>query len=96
MMKLALLLPLMLAACATPQQIAAADDKACRSMGAQPGTDTYVRCRLVQQARHDQQSAQQAEALRRAGQALQSLDQQHTSTSCTTRQTLPGTWRTDC
>ena len=42
----------------TPEQIAAYQDAQCRSMGAVPGTDTYVQCRLSLM-----QMAQQEEAI---------------------------------
>jgi hypothetical protein len=91
----ALLLPLLLAACASPQQLSAADDDTCRSFGTAPGSEAYTHCRLVQQARRDQQNAQFGESLRRAGQALQ--DQPRSpSVSCTTHRTMPGTYQTNC
>jgi hypothetical protein len=48
-----LTIPLLLAGCATAEQRAAKDDATCKSYGAQPGTDAYVQCRMVQQARRD-------------------------------------------
>ena len=43
---LAIALLTTLSACASGQQIAATHDRECRALGAQPGTPTYVDCRL--------------------------------------------------
>lgn len=57
----------MLGGCASSEQIAAQQDRTCQSYGMLPGTPEYAACR-VQLAQ--MQQAQQAEAIRRFGQAL--------------------------
>ena len=53
---------LALAGCVSPQQMAAqqsaSDDAECRQIGARPGTDIYVQCRMFKQ----QQRTRKAEA----------------------------------
>ena len=44
-----LLASLLLPACQTPEEIAAADDAQCRSYGAKPDSDAYISCRVAQQ-----------------------------------------------
>ena len=44
-------LGLALAGCRTTEEVAAADDATCRGYGAQPGTDLYVQCRMMQDER---------------------------------------------
>lgn len=99
------LMAVVLGACASPQEIAAADDTTCQSFGAKPGTDVYVQCRMQQQAHRDAQQAQRdaarrdvGERLRRAGDAAQSLDRNSTSTTttCDTMRTGPSTSTIDC
>ena len=55
---------LLLAGCVSPQQMAAwqsaSDDTECRQMGARPGTDIYVQCRMFKQQQRAQK--EQAEA----------------------------------
>jgi hypothetical protein len=53
---------LALSACASPQQLAVVDDQACQSMGALPGSDAYLQCRLIQQQRHDRQRRERINA----------------------------------
>lgn len=57
-------LALMLAGCVSPQQQAArqevSDDAGCRQMGARPGTDIYVQCRMFKQQQRTQK--EQADA----------------------------------
>ena len=52
---------LFLAGCASREERAARytalDDKKCQGLGAKPGTDIYIQCRLVQQQRRDAQDA---------------------------------------
>jgi hypothetical protein len=43
-----LLLSLTLSACASHEQLAAADDALCRGYGATPGSDAYIQCRMQQ------------------------------------------------
>jgi len=38
---------LILAACVSPEEIAAQDDAKCRELGFVPGTDAYGQCRLM-------------------------------------------------
>lgn len=45
----------------TPQSLAQADDAACQSYGAVPGSDAYVNCRMQRD-----NTRQQGESLRRA------------------------------
>jgi hypothetical protein len=52
-----LLLCLGLAGCVTSQDIAASDDDACRSYGAEPGTQAYFQCRM---AKDQQRQANEA------------------------------------
>lgn len=61
-MKGAILLALLLAGCASRQEIAADDDATCQSYGAQPGSNAYVECRM----RRDNIRQQGAEARRAA------------------------------
>jgi hypothetical protein len=68
-----LTIPLLLAGCATAEQRAAKDDATCKSYGAQPGTDAYVQCRMVQQARRDAKP-DAGDAMMAAGRALQGID----------------------
>lgn len=53
-------LALGLAGCVSPQQQARTDDRDCQGMGARPGTDVYVQCRMFKQ----QQRAQEDTAFR--------------------------------
>jgi hypothetical protein len=64
-----LLLPLR-AACASAKERAAADDATCQGYGAKPGSDAYVQCRMVQDARRDQRRREIGDSLQQAGQAL--------------------------
>jgi hypothetical protein len=76
---------------------AAQDDSVCQSYGATPGSDAYVQCRMVQQARRDQVLRDGAEAGRRLNEQLQEhFRPQKSGTSCTSRHTGSGTVRTDC
>jgi len=61
------IIAVLLAGCASAEQIAAQQDRTCQSYGMLPGTPEYGACRM-QLA--DVQRAQQAEAIRRFGQAL--------------------------
>lgn len=45
-------LALCLAGCVSPQMQARNDDRECRSMGAKPGSDIYVHCRMMKQQQH--------------------------------------------
>lgn len=45
-MKWAVVLSLVLAGCASRQEIAADDDATCRSYGAAPGSQAYIQCRM--------------------------------------------------
>jgi hypothetical protein len=56
-----------LCGCASPAQIAAQDDQTCQSYGKFPGMPDYAACRAQLAETHQEQ---QAEALRRFGQAL--------------------------
>jgi hypothetical protein len=60
--------------CAASRTITQDDDAVCKSMGASPGTNAYVQCRLAQQARRDAAYHDVGDRLRRASAAAQSLD----------------------
>lgn len=51
-MKSAVLLALLLAGCASRQDLAQSDDAHCRSYGAQPGSPAYMQCRAQQDDIH--------------------------------------------
>ena len=86
---------LTLTACGTARvPLAANDDAVCREMGAQPGTDVYVQCRLQQQARRDA-APSLGQRLQRAGAAMQQSDAPR-SINCTTRPTIGGQTQTTC
>ncbi len=60
-----LILAVALVSCGPPrptvEQLAASDDAQCRSYGAQPGTDTYVQCRMsINQQRQQARTAMAA------------------------------------
>ena len=44
---LALLFCLALSACASPEQLAAADKEKCRGYGMKPGTEAFANCRMT-------------------------------------------------
>ena len=46
-------LALAVGGCAASRTITQDDDAVCKSIGASPGTNAYVQCRLAQQARRD-------------------------------------------
>lgn len=73
---------LTLSACASPQQIAAIDDQTCQSMGATPGSDAYLQCRLIQQQRHDEQRRAVARSLSDAAKQMRDPPPSQ-STHCT-------------
>lgn len=80
-----------------PQETAAAiDDQTCKDMGAQPGSDAFVQCRLQQQARRDQADAQRRQNMINAGRELQRAGTPSAPVSCESRRTGKDTWRTDC
>lgn len=56
-------LVLMLPGCVTPQKQAANDDAECHQMGARPGTDIFVQCRMFKQQQRSQQEQANSEAL---------------------------------
>jgi hypothetical protein len=63
--------------CASPaqraaqaEQRAAEDDTACQGYGAKPGTDAYVQCRIVQQARRDQAEQERTRAAQEASRSM--------------------------
>ena len=56
------------------------DDERCRAMGAQPGTDIYVQCRLAIQ----EQRIQGAAAMSRTFMMMQMLNQPAPTYNCTT------------
>jgi len=88
-----LLLPL-LAARASAKERAAADDATCLGYGAKPGSDAYVQCRMVQEARRDQRRREIGDSLQQAGQALRDQPQQR-SIDCRSS-TFGGTTTTHC
>jgi hypothetical protein len=91
-----LLLALALGGCAASRTITQDDDAVCKSMGAHPGTEVYVQCRLAQQARRDAAYQDVGNRLRRAGAAAQSLDQPiQQPMHCTSSPWLNGS-RIDC
>ena len=103
MVRLWMVLALALAGCASSEERkakwAAEDDSTCQSYGAKPGTDAYVQCRMVQQARRDemiQGSARSVGAgMQEFGRALQDQAKERRGTSCTTRR-VGDTAVTDC
>jgi hypothetical protein len=87
-------LTLTVGGCAASRTIAQDDDAVCKGMGASPGNNVYGQCRLAQQARRDAAYQDVSDRLRRAGDALRSIDPPHTH--CTSTLGLGGTRDIDC
>jgi hypothetical protein len=90
-------LALTVGGCAASRTITQDDDAVCKSMGASPGTNAYVQCRLAQQARRDAAHRDIGDRLQRAGAAMQSLDPPPTrGMHCTSTPMLGGSRDIDC
>ncbi|MEP0150015.1 hypothetical protein [Roseibium sp.] len=72
-----------IAACQTPEQMAAADDQTCRSYGANPGSDAYMACRLQQQRLRADEDLRFRQGMAALGQQMQAQNQPPRIVNCT-------------
>ncbi|MCJ2085502.1 hypothetical protein MKK88_05770 [Methylobacterium sp. E-005] len=86
---------LALTGCKSTEQRAAEADDFCRSIGARPGSDAYVQCRLAQQQRQDAERARKRAAINEGLDDVQRSVSGNRPVNCTSTR-LGNTVNTNC
>jgi hypothetical protein len=87
---------LALTGCKTGAERAAEADGFCQGIGARPGSDAYMQCRLVQQQRQDAQRARKLAAINEGLDDVQRSVSGNRGVNCTSRRGPFGSLETNC
>jgi hypothetical protein len=87
---------LALTGCKSTEQRVAEDDGFCRSIGASPGSNAYIQCRLVQQQRQDVDRARRRRIFNEGLDDMQRSASGNRNLNCTSRRGPFDTVETNC
>jgi hypothetical protein len=87
---------LALTGCKSTAERATEADNFCQGIGARPGSDAYMQCRIIQQQRQDADRARRLAAINEGLSDVQRSVSGNRGVSCTTSEGAYGTVKTTC